>query len=33
MTYTVKLDFSIDIDVAKNDLFMVLSKVYWAMWW
>jgi hypothetical protein len=21
------------IDPAKNDLFMVLSKVYWAMWW
>lgn len=20
-------------DAAKNDLFMVLSKVYWAMWW
>jgi len=21
------------IEPAKNDLFMVLSKVYWAMWW
>ncbi len=21
------------VDPAKNDLFMVLSKVYWAMWW
>lgn len=21
------------MDAAKNDLFMVLSKVYWAMWW
>ena len=20
-------------DAAKNDLFMVLSKAYWAMWW
>ena len=21
------------VEPAKNDLFMVLSKVYWAMWW
>lgn len=21
------------VDPAKNDLFMVLSKVYWALWW
>ena len=21
------------VDVAKDDLFKVLSKVYWAMWW
>lgn len=21
------------LDAAKNDLFKVLSKVYWAMWW
>lgn len=21
------------VDPAKNDLFMILSKVYWAMWW
>ena len=21
------------IEPAKNDLFMILSKVYWAMWW
>lgn len=21
------------IDAAKNDLFMILSKVFWAMWW
>ena len=21
------------MEAAKNDLFMVLSKVYWAMWW
>ena len=22
-----------EMDAAKNDLFKVLSKVYWAMWW
>lgn len=26
-------DYMNIIDPAKNDLFMVLSKVYWAMWW
>ena len=27
------MDYMNVIEPAKNDLFMVLSKVYWAMWW
>jgi len=28
-----KKHFMSVVEPAKNDLFMVLSKVYWAMWW
>ena len=27
------MDYKNVVEPAKNDLFMVLSKVYWAMWW
>ena len=28
-----KYSFDIKMNVAKDDLFMVLNKVYWVMWW
>ena len=32
MTHDVMSDYEL-MEGAKNDLFNVLSKVYWAMWW
>lgn len=31
--FTTWMDYMNVVEPAKNDLFMVLSKVYWAMWW